>query len=709
MKGVVKYYYLDTKNTGDVSTTPYKTYTFTEILKAAGKSTDGLNSNGTFADYTAHQFKFYYMERGSGSSVCRLNFNFPLLRQNSISVSKEVSSDTEILGNPDYSFQVLQADSSGNKTNTLFITAGTGYTIYDENDNKIGTGITDANGVFTLKAGQRAEFTEIPENAGKYYVRELLEGTVLEQYGNVTVSGESTTTSNNVTVGSDTFTGMDSPVKDMSDGATAFRFTNDVDEDNLGKLNISKVLTEYSKTRDVKYFDIEVTLDGEKLPVGTKYTVGNETRTVTTAGILTIAADETATIANILAGTAFTVQETSGSAEGYTVTYNDAGGYTITVNDGVVTGIIKTSANVQLVVTNSEKGATVTIPGRKSLSKYDGEEHTFTFELNEVTDQTGTTLKTDGVANYTTAAQIKEDTGAFSFAINYVQTEQTELPAKFYYRITEQSDEATLENNTVYAVEVTVSETSDGIAANVTGMWEDGTVVTDFSADFTNTLVGSLSLEKKVAGSAAAEAGEFSFTIKLDPGDSGLESLPMTYPATLYHQGGETENVDYLLLEDGTLRLTMTHGERIVINDKKPLAGAGFTLYKWDAAKNDWAAVGNEITGKTTFEFKKLDEGKYKLVETTVPAGYNKADDVEFEIISTLEGTTLKDLTVDPSDSFTVTLESGKIETDVVNNAGTELPSTGGMGTTIFYIAGGVLVVAAAVLLITKKRMNNAK
>lgn len=313
VKGVVKYYYLDTKNTGDVSTTPYKTYTFTEILKAAGKSTDGLNSNGTFADYTAHQFKFYYMymERGSGSSVCRLNFNFPLLRQNSISVSKEVSSDTEILGNPDYSFQVLQADSSGNKTNTLFITAGTGYTIYDENDNKIGTGITDANGVFTLKAGQRAEFTEIPENAGKYYVRELLEGTVLEQYGNVTVSGESATTSNNVTVGSDTFTGMDSPVKDMSDGATAFRFTNDVDEDNLGKLNISKVLTEYSKTRDVKYFNIEVTLDGEKLPVGTKYTVGNETRTVTTAGIITIAADETATIANILAGTAFTVQETN--------------------------------------------------------------------------------------------------------------------------------------------------------------------------------------------------------------------------------------------------------------------------------------------------------------------------------------------------------------------------------------------------------------
>lgn len=139
------------------------------------------------------------------------------------------------------------------------------------------------------------------------------------------------------------------------------------------------------------------------------------------------------------------------------------------------------------------------------------------------------------------------------------------------------------------------------------------------------------------------------------------------------------------------------------------LEGAGFTLYKWNAEANDWVAVENEITGVTTFEFKKLDEGKYKLVETTVPEGYNKAADVEFEITSTLEGTELTDLTVTPADNFTVTLESGKIETDVVNNSGTELPETGGIGTTIFYILGGVLAVAAVVLLITKKRMASAE
>ena len=44
----------------------------------------------------------------------------------------------------------------------------------------------------------------------------------------------------------------------------------------------------------------------------------------------------------------------------------------------------------------------------------------------------------------------------------------------------------------------------------------------------------------------------------------------------------------------------------------------------------------------------------------------------------------------------------------IVNNKGTELPSTGGMGTTLFYVLGGVLLVGAAILLVVKKRMSRA-
>ena len=153
-----------------------------------------------------------------------------------------------------------------------------------------------------------------------------------------------------------------------------------------------------------------------------------------------------------------------------------------------------------------------------------------------------------------------------------------------------------------------------------------------------------------------------------------------------------------------------------VDKDGNDLAGAGFTLYKWDAdAEGDdkWVVVGSEVKGDTltTFEFEKLDEGKYKLVEATVPEGYNKADDIIFTIESTLTGESLtelvvKDVTGAEVKDFTVTVSSGKIETDIVNQSGTELPETGGMGTTIFYIVGGIMVVAAVILLVTKKRMS---
>jgi len=511
VNGVVNYYVLD-PGTGDVAGEPYKSVTFAEILG----STDGLNEKGTFKDYSTHSFNFYYMERGAGSGVCRINFNFPLLKQNSINVSKAVSADTDIKGDPDYKFQVFKANADGTKTNQLFIAPETEYTIYDENFNAIGTGITDANGVFNLKAGQRAEFAGIKESAGKYYVRELLEGTVLEQYGNVTVSGEATTTVEGITIGSDTFNGMDSPVKDMSDGTTAFRFINDVEETKLGSLSVSKKLTEYSNAREIRYYDIEVMLDGEKLPVGTKYTVGGAEREVVTEGIISIAADETAVISNILAGTAFSVQETSGSAEGYTVTYTENGGHTITVNDGKAEGVIKTQATVELIVTNSEKGTDVTIPGTKKLInpqlKDDGTytEYDFTFRLTEVVSSTDMAVKEGGIADYTTTVKVSGDqTAGFAFNISYVQVDIGALPQTFYYKITEDQHEAALDNATTYVVEVTVSE-SDGLpAAAITKMWRNGTEITEteYSADFENTLYTFILPETGADGTLIYELG----------------------------------------------------------------------------------------------------------------------------------------------------------------------------------------------------------
>ena len=134
-----------------------------------------------------------------------------------------------------------------------------------------------------------------------------------------------------------------------------------------------------------------------------------------------------------------------------------------------------------------------------------------------------------------------------------------------------------------------------------------------------------------------------------------------------------------------------------------PLPGAGFTLYKHNGTGYD--VVGSERTGVTTFEWKGLDVGKYKLSETTVPAGYNKADDVEFIITATVTDGTLTTLASDNA-KVVATLADGLWTATVVNTSGSLMPETGGIGTTVFYTVGSLLAVGAGILLITKKRMS---
>lgn len=89
-----------------------------------------------------------------------------------------------------------------------------------------------------------------------------------------------------------------------------------------------------------------------------------------------------------------------------------------------------------------------------------------------------------------------------------------------------------------------------------------------------------------------------------------------------------------------------------------------------------------------------LDSDTYYLREVQAPAGYNKlADDVKVEITRMIN---------DEKKAMTYEKYTAKVN----NNSGTELPSTGGMGTTVFYILGSVLVLGAAVVLVTRKRMK---
>ncbi len=140
---------------------------------------------------------------------------------------------------------------------------------------------------------------------------------------------------------------------------------------------------------------------------------------------------------------------------------------------------------------------------------------------------------------------------------------------------------------------------------------------------------------------------------------------------------------------------------------------------------------------KGKFEFSGLQDGTYYLEEAVTPTGYNTMEDLEIVIEAygstagaetkadivtqayntpnTEENYTtnspLKNLTIKYGDMTNEKVaksgsKNGIVEADIINHAGSALPGTGGIGTTMFYIGGGAMVAVAGVFLITKKRMN---
>ncbi len=141
-------------------------------------------------------------------------------------------------------------------------------------------------------------------------------------------------------------------------------------------------------------------------------------------------------------------------------------------------------------------------------------------------------------------------------------------------------------------------------------------------------------------------------------------------------------------------------------------------IYTYDLNATPSATLTSDSNGLIVV--KGLAAGAYTIEETKAPAGYNKLKNpmtITPAIDETSQYTTKITYYKDESGKIVNTETSNKIDKTeqasvpvksitVVNNAGTELPSTGGIGTTIFYIIGGILVVGAAVLLVTKKRMS---
>ena len=261
-----------------------------------------------------------------------------------------------------------------------------------------------------------------------------------------------------------------------------------------------------------------------------------------------------------------------------------------------------------------------------------------------------------------------------------------------------------------------------------------------------DTMDAGLTLDKTsikvVVNDAVVTESETTYAVKTEQGDKkdsdctfeivfadayvaelAGKTIVVTYNATLNSKAvvGGTGNNNDTYLKYGNDNNT-THGKTttytyefdvVKTNDADQLLeGAVFSLYTSEDAptpmnlvavgtgvyrlptKDDTTTVTTFTAGKVTIQG--LANGNYYLEEITAPKGYNKLD---HRVEITINNADLKANTTEN------TYTDGGVK--VENKAGTTLPGTGGIGTTIFYLIGGGLMVAAAVLLIAKKRMEN--
>jgi len=240
----------------------------------------------------------------------------------------------------------------------------------------------------------------------------------------------------------------------------------------------------------------------------------------------------------------------------------------------------------------------------------------------------------------------------------------------------------TMETGLTYNNDAAVTGVIAGDTTYTVGQSGDDTFTITFNNDYIKTLVVGSKLTvtySATVNDAAITTDPLNNTCYISYGDANSNNKTPVSQADVY------EAKFTVAKQDG---------------DKKPLAGAGFVIknaegkyYKIAGKVVSWVDSIDDATEYTSAgdgtvtAFTGLANGTYTLVEKTVPAGYNKAADSTF--------------TIKEHDYTAANLEQ---TATVTNEQGTELPSTGGIGTKIFYGVGAVLVIGAGVVLMGRKR-----
>jgi len=312
-------------------------------------------------------------------------------------------------------------------------------------------------------------------------------------------------------------------------------------------------------------------------------------------------------------------------------------------------------------------------------------------------------------AKPTTEKEVQEDSdnswgdkndADFGQTVNFHTTITVEGAAKDYVLHDTMSSGLTFDG--ADSVSVTLNGTAvDASNYTVTVPGADGCT---FDVSFTEAFCNTLKSGDKIVVSYTATVNENA--VVGTPGETNKTHLDYTNDSKTEHTPEDTTTT--YVWELNIFKYT---------GENTPLAGAEFILYKTVNGVNQYAQITDgKLTGWTETEAEAttltspaegfiyidgLDADTYYLKETKAPDGYN------------VMTPNPKEITIGENGSVGETITSGATSVDhvvkVLNNTGSELPETGGIGTTIFYVVGATLMLGAAILLITKKKMSVSK
>lgn len=374
-----------------------------QFEKAAAEKNTTINKDdwkgNTFADYTGHEIKIFYMERGAGASNCKMQFNLPTVPKDSVSITKEVTNVNEgAYTDVDFDFKLYVQDNDAKEgdTNTIKGTDGKIYRLKTDHpyDLKEGTEIikedqktNEDTGIFTLKHGQTAYFEELATQGTKYIVQEV--GVNQDQYDEIKVNGEAVNENGgNITGEGDNRIIQTNPLTVGTN--TIVKMQNKCYGENLHTINITKQIDGGQTSSDT--FTAQVTIGGKPYTGAYKIADRNTTEegwespeqeTGNDKGEIQLQASQTIRIEKIAAGTSFAVTEKDYDTNTYkTPTYAIAEDTAeVTGTESSAAGKVQFGSNPQITITNHKNFSAEDLEVNKTATVDSWEDRTYDIRL----------------------------------------------------------------------------------------------------------------------------------------------------------------------------------------------------------------------------------------------------------------------------------------------------------------------------------------